>query len=126
LTINRQCGPIATVIEARGMRMSQPPRRKKTARFVEIAAAGVSVATVDRVLNERGSVSATARAKVVAAARELAVPRLLPDTRHGLIHIDILLPDNHSSSPPASGLASGTAHAGPPGGGASADAGRKG
>jgi hypothetical protein len=109
------------------MRMSQPPRRKKTARFVEIAAAGVSVATVDRVLNERGSVSATARAKVVAAARELAVPRLLPDTRHGLIHIDILLPDNHSLLPsPASGLASGTAHAGPPGGGASADAGRKG
>jgi len=77
--------------------MTQPPRRKKTSRFVEIAAqAGVSVATVDRVLNERGSVSAQARAKVVAAARELAVPRLLPDTRHGLIHIDILLPDNHS------------------------------
>lgn len=77
--------------------MTAPARRKKTARFIEIAAAaGVSVATVDRVLNERGSVSAQARDRVVAAARELAVPRLLPDTRHGLIHIDILLPDNRS------------------------------
>ena len=34
--------------------MENPKRRKKTARFAEIAAlAGVSVATVDRVLNER-------------------------------------------------------------------------
>jgi LacI family transcriptional regulator, galactose operon repressor len=72
-----------------------PPRRKRTARFIEIAeAAGVSLATVDRVLNERGSVSATTRACVVAAARQLAVPRILPDTRHGLIHVDVLLPQN--------------------------------
>lgn len=77
--------------------MNTSPRRKKTARFVEIAElAGVSIATVDRVLNERGSVSAKARAQVVAAARQLAVPRLLPDTRHGLIHIDIVLPDNRT------------------------------
>ena len=72
-----------------------PPRRKRTARFIEIAeAAGVSLATVDRVLNERGSVSAATRACVVAAARQLAVPRILPDTRHGLIHVDVLLPQN--------------------------------
>jgi LacI family transcriptional regulator len=73
------------------------PRRKRTARFVEIAeAAGVSPATVDRVLNERGSVSAAMRARVVAAARQLGVPRVLPETHHGLVHIDVLLPQNDS------------------------------
>ncbi|MCP3710884.1 LacI family DNA-binding transcriptional regulator [Paraburkholderia sp. CNPSo 3274] len=71
------------------------PRRKRTARFVEIAeAAGVSPATVDRVLNERASVSAAMRARVVAAARQLGVPRVLPETHHGLVHIDVLLPQN--------------------------------
>ncbi|WP_201319756.1 LacI family DNA-binding transcriptional regulator, partial [Burkholderia sp. E168m30] len=73
---------------------SGPRWRKRTARFDEIAAlAGVSTTTVDRVLNERGSVSAQARERVVAAARQLGVPRQLPDTRHGLIHVDVLLPD---------------------------------
>jgi LacI family transcriptional regulator len=71
-----------------------PRWRKRTARFDEIAAlAGVSTTTVDRVLNERGSVSAQARERVVAAARQLGVPRQLPDTRHGLLHVDVLLPD---------------------------------
>lgn len=71
------------------------PRRKRTARFVEIAEmAGVSPATVDRVLNERGSVSAAMRSRVVAAAQQLGVPRILPDTRHGLVHIDVLTPNN--------------------------------
>ncbi|WP_325090486.1 LacI family DNA-binding transcriptional regulator, partial [Burkholderia contaminans] len=65
---------------------SRPRWRKRTARFNEIAAlAGVSTTTVDRVLNERGSVSAQARERVVAAARLFGVPRQLPDTRHGLI-----------------------------------------
>ena len=74
---------------------SPPPRRKRTARFVEIAElAGVSATTVDRVLNERGSVSEKARERVVAAARQLGVPRLLPQTQHGLVHIDVLLPVN--------------------------------
>ncbi|MGS0893579.1 LacI family DNA-binding transcriptional regulator [Burkholderia stagnalis] len=71
-----------------------PRRRKRTARFVEIAQlAGVSTATVDRVLNERGSVSSRARERVVGAARQLGVPRQLPEVRHGLIHVDVLLPD---------------------------------
>lgn len=77
--------------------MSRPnaPRRKQAPRFIEIAeAAGVSQATVDRVLNERGSVSDAARARVIAAARQLGVPRVLPETRHGLMHIDVLLPQN--------------------------------
>ncbi len=77
--------------------MENPKRRKKSARFTEIAAlAGVSVATVDRVLNERDSASVKAREKVVQAARQLGIPRVLPETRHGLIHIDIVLPDNPS------------------------------
>ena len=77
--------------------MENPSRRKKTARFAEIAAlAGVSVATVDRVLNERDSASSKAREKVVQAARQLGIPRVLPETRHGLVHIDIVLPNNPS------------------------------
>lgn len=77
--------------------MENPKRRKKTARFSEIAAlAGVSVATVDRVLNERDTASVRSREKVVQAARQLGIPRILPDTKHGLIHIDIVLPDNPS------------------------------
>ncbi|MGY0196171.1 LacI family DNA-binding transcriptional regulator [Leptothrix sp. BB-4] len=67
-------------------------RRKRSARFVEIAsAAGVSVSTVNRVLNERGSVSAETRARVVAAAKQLGVPRVLPDPRHGLTRYDVIL-----------------------------------
>lgn len=77
--------------------MENPRRRKKTARFAEIAAlAGVSIATVDRVLNERDTSSVRSREKVVQAARQLGIPRVLPDTRHGLIHMDIVLPDNPS------------------------------
>ena len=77
--------------------MTSGHRRKKTPRFSDIAeAAGVSPSTVDRVLNERGSVSAKAREKVVAAARQLAVPRILPQTRRGLIHLDVILPVNNT------------------------------
>lgn len=73
------------------------PRRKRSPRFLEIAReAGVSPSTVDRVLNERDSVSPATRARVVAAARRLGVGRVLPDTRHGLVHFDILLPRNES------------------------------
>lgn len=77
--------------------MVNPNRRKKTARFEEIAArAGVSVSTVDRVLNERDTASVRTREKVVQAARELGVPRVLPEIRNGLLHVDIVLPDNRS------------------------------
>ncbi|MCG5078009.1 LacI family DNA-binding transcriptional regulator [Paraburkholderia tagetis] len=77
------------------MAAAPPPRRKRSARFVEIAeAAGVSPATVDRVLNERGSVSAAMRERVVKAAQQLGVPRVLPQTSHSLVHIDVLLPQN--------------------------------
>jgi LacI family transcriptional regulator len=69
-----------------------PARRKRSARFIEIAqAANVSTATVNRVLNERGSVAAETRARVVAAAKRLGVPRVLPDPRHGLTRLDVIL-----------------------------------
>ena len=77
--------------------MVKAKRRKRSPRFVEIAAeAGVSPATVDRVLNERGSASEQARRKVIAAAQKLGVPRILPSPAHELIHLDVLLPDNKS------------------------------
>lgn len=76
----------------------QGVRRKREARFIEIAAeAGVSEATVNRVLNERGSVSESARERVIAAARRLGVRRVLPEVRHGLIHVDVLL--SHGETP---------------------------
>jgi LacI family transcriptional regulator len=83
---------------AAGQRAGHGARRKRDARFVEIALeAGVSESTVNRVLNERGSVSESARERVIAAARRLGVRRVLPDVRHGLIHIDVLL--SHGDTP---------------------------
>jgi LacI family transcriptional regulator len=53
--------------------------------------AGVSLSTVDRVLNERGSVSDAKRRKVIEAARVLGLRRLLPSPVHGLLRFDLLL-----------------------------------
>lgn len=81
------------------------PRPKRNG-FQEIAtAAGVSVITVDRVLNERGSVSSATRARVIEAARQLDVRRLLPDPRHGLLHFDILLSSHQAPFQRRLGLA---------------------
>ena len=56
-----------------------PKRRKRGTRFADIAAAaGVGIATVDRVLNERGNVSAKTAGRVLDAARDLGVNRTLP------------------------------------------------
>ena len=85
--------------QALGEPMATGRRRKRSARFIEIAVeAGVSPSTVDRVLNERGSASEKARHKVIAAAQSLGVPRILPSARHELIHIDVMLPDNRTPS----------------------------
>lgn len=68
------------------------PRKKSSARFVDIAAkAQVSIATVNRVLNDRGGVSLVTREKVIRAAKQLAVPRLMPDVRRGLTRFDVVL-----------------------------------
>jgi len=53
--------------------------------------AGVGSATVDRVLNERGNVSAEVRKRVIDAARDLGLRRLLPSTHHRLLRINVIL-----------------------------------
>ncbi len=58
--------------------------------------AGVSVSTVDRVLNGRGSVSERARLKVVEAARLLCLRRVLPRIRRGAVHFDVALSQAHT------------------------------
>jgi LacI family transcriptional regulator len=68
------------------------PRKKASARFVDIAEqAQVSIATVNRVLNDHGGVSTRTREKVLRAAKSLSVPRVLPDTRRGLTRFDVVM-----------------------------------
>jgi len=70
---------------------SRPGRSGQTkARLADVARrAGVGIATVDRVLNERGNVSPATARKVIEAARELSLPRILPvPYRRGLrLHV---------------------------------------
>jgi len=53
--------------------------------------AGVGIATVDRVLNERGNVSPNTAEKVIVAARQLGLKRILPCSYHGTLRIEVLL-----------------------------------
>jgi len=74
--------------------MSSPPanRTGRVARLAQVAElARVSESTVDRVLNERGSVSEALRLRVIAAARQLELRRLLPSVHHGVLHIDVVM-----------------------------------
>lgn len=60
--------------------------------FSDIAKhAGVSTATVERVLNGRGGVRPAMAAKVIAAARALDYPRRLPHVHRGLLRIEVIL-----------------------------------
>lgn len=52
--------------------------------------AGVGIATVDRVLNERGNVSPDLAERVLAAARDLDLPRRLPDPYRRTVRIELL------------------------------------
>ncbi|KOC89377.1 LacI family DNA-binding transcriptional regulator [Winslowiella iniecta] len=58
--------------------------------------AGVGVATVDRVLNERGGVSPETARKVLQAARELGLKRVLPEEYKQPWHIEVILSGNGS------------------------------
>jgi LacI family transcriptional regulator len=61
-------------------------------RVLDIATlAGVGTATVDRVLNERGGVSAKSVEKVLAAARRLKLKRVLPTSHRRVLRIEVLL-----------------------------------
>lgn len=53
--------------------------------------AGVGLATVDRVLNERGSVAADTARRVIEAARRLGLRRTLPSPHSRLVRIEVLL-----------------------------------
>ncbi len=61
-------------------------------RIADIATkAGVGTATVERVLNARGSVSVKTARKVIVAAKILGYNRLLPQTYRGIIRIEVIL-----------------------------------
>jgi LacI family transcriptional regulator len=64
--------------------------RKSRLRHVA-EAAGVGSATVDRVLNERGNVSPKTAQKVIIAARQVGLNRILPGSYHGGVRIEVLL-----------------------------------
>jgi LacI family transcriptional regulator len=53
--------------------------------------AGVGSATVDRVINERSNVSDDVREKVLKAARDLGLKRLLPVSHHRMVRINVIL-----------------------------------
>jgi LacI family transcriptional regulator len=65
---------------------------KPRPRLEEVARrAGVGLSTVDRVLNERGSVSAATERRVIQAARELGLRRLLPAPHARQVRIEVML-----------------------------------
>ena len=57
---------------------------------------GVGVATVDRVLNERGGVSPQTTRKVLQAAREAGLKRILPEEHRFPWQIEVFLSSNDS------------------------------
>ena len=67
-------------------------------RFIDIAKkAGVGIATVDRVLNERGSVSERTTKIVLEAARELQINRLLPQSNRRRLYVEAIFCRNQST-----------------------------
>jgi len=58
--------------------------------------AGVGVATVDRVLNDRGGVSPAMTRKVLQAAREAGLKRILPEEHRHSWQIEVILSGNGS------------------------------
>ena len=55
------------------------------------ARANVGSATVDRVLNERGDVSEAVRKRVIDAARELGLKRILPSSHRRTLRVNVIL-----------------------------------
>ncbi len=67
-------------------------RGKSRAGLEDVARrAGVGLATVDRVLNERGSVSAATERRVIEAARALGLRRVLPVPHAPQVRIEVML-----------------------------------
>lgn len=57
---------------------------------------GVGVATVDRVLNDRGGVSPAMTQKILQAAREAGLKRILPEAHRPAWQVEVLLSGNKS------------------------------
>lgn len=72
--------------------MVSPLKRHGLLKVAELA--GVSMSTVDRVLNDRGGVSDLKRRKVLAMARALGIRPGLPAPFKGPIIVDVLLADS--------------------------------
>jgi LacI family transcriptional regulator len=80
-------------------RESTAPKRSKThggpnekVRLQDIAEmTGFGIATVDRVLNERGNVALRTAEKVLAVARRLKLKRILPASHRRLLRIQVIL-----------------------------------
>lgn len=56
--------------------------------------AGVGIATVDRVINERGGVSPKTALRVIEAARQLGIGRVLPSPHSRLFRVKVVMPSN--------------------------------
>jgi len=70
--------------------MVAPDKPRPSLRDVALIA-GVGIATVDRVLNERGNVSEAVRRKVIEAARTIGLRRQLPPSYKPLIRINLII-----------------------------------
>ena len=69
--------------------MKEKSRRVTLQDVAELA--GVGSATVNRVINDRGNVSDDVRRRVLAAARELGLRRILPSTHHRHVRVNVIL-----------------------------------
>jgi len=72
--------------------MSSTVKRHGLLKVAELA--GVSLSTVDRVLNDRGKVSDVKRRKVLTVARALGIRPGLPAPFTGPMIVDVLLSDS--------------------------------
>lgn len=73
--------------------MSDNPLQKLSRKGLQDVAelAGVGIATVDRVVNERGNVSEKTTLRVLEAAKQLNLRRSLPAVRHRNVRIEVIL-----------------------------------
>jgi LacI family transcriptional regulator len=72
--------------------MAESEAGRRHAGMRDVAArAGVGIATVDRVLNERGSVRVDTARRVIEAARSLGLRRTLPAPYARRLRLDVLL-----------------------------------
>lgn len=86
IVFNHAWGMVAQMTESKS---KKPSGRIKLTDVAQRA--GVGPATVDRVLNERGNVSEEVSRRVLAAARELGLKRILPSSHHRILRVNVIL-----------------------------------